>query len=123
MKNKKTLEYYMSLPYSFELTPDPDDGGYVVSFPDLRGCLTVGETVQEAYENAMDAKLEWLSVALEYGIEIPEPSAIKEDKTNFKLQLPKSLQRVLTENSKKEGISLNQYCLYLLTKNSLNPAN
>lgn len=123
MKTKNPLDYYMSLPYSFELIPDPYEGGYVVRFPDLRGCLTVGETVQEAYENAMDAKLEWLNAALEEGIDIPEPSAIKEDKTNFKLQLPKSLQRVLAENSKKEGISLNQYCLYLLTKNSLNPAN
>ena len=33
------------------------------------------------------------------------------------LRIPKSLHRALAEHSKAEGISMNQYCLYLLTKN------
>ena len=35
----------------------------------------------------------------------------------FKLRIPKSLHKSLAEHSKAEGISMNQYCLYLLTKN------
>ncbi|MCF0229737.1 MAG: type II toxin-antitoxin system HicB family antitoxin [Parasporobacterium sp.] len=31
-----------------EIVPDAEDGGYVVSFPDLPGCLTVGDTIEEA---------------------------------------------------------------------------
>ncbi|MBQ2743396.1 MAG: toxin-antitoxin system HicB family antitoxin, partial [Oscillospiraceae bacterium] len=31
---------------------------------------------------------------------------------------PKSLHKSLSENSKREGISMNQYCLYLLSKNN-----
>ena len=32
-----------------------DEGGYTVTFPDLPGCITEGDTVEEAYEMAMDA--------------------------------------------------------------------
>ena len=30
----KTIEYYMKLPYKLEIFPDPDEGGYVASYPD-----------------------------------------------------------------------------------------
>ena len=53
-----------------ELTPDPDQGGYVVSFPDLPGCLSYGETIEEAVKNAADAKAAWLKAAIEDGISI-----------------------------------------------------
>ncbi|WP_261797457.1 type II toxin-antitoxin system HicB family antitoxin [Dielma fastidiosa] len=33
------------------------------------------------------------------------------------MRIPRSLHKSLAEHSKKEGISMNQYCLYLLTKN------
>ena len=91
MKNKKTLEYYMSLPYSFEFVPDPDEGGYAVRFPDLNGCLTVGETIQQAYDNAMDAKLAWLSSSLNAGVDIPEPSESDDIKTEQLVYLFKKL--------------------------------
>ena len=38
----KTLEYYLSLPYRLEIVPDTDEGGYVASYPELRGCFTCG---------------------------------------------------------------------------------
>ena len=61
----KTLDEYMSLPYRMELIEDKTEGGYTVIFPELPGCLTCGETLQEAYENAIDAKSEWIIAALE----------------------------------------------------------
>ena len=56
----KTIEYYMSLPYKLEIVPDLDEGGYVASYPELPGCITVGETVESVAENATDAKMLWL---------------------------------------------------------------
>lgn len=73
----KTIEEYMKLPYRIELIPDPDEGGFVVSFPDLPGCLSTGETIDEAYRNAEDAKFEWLLAAIEEGIPIPEPDSVE----------------------------------------------
>ena len=113
----KTLEYYMSLPYKLEIIPDSDEGGYVASYPELRGCITVGDSLTAAAANAEDAKREWILAALEEGIEIPEALPETEYSGQFKLRIPRSLHRSLALHSKEEGISMNQYCLYLLTKN------
>lgn len=112
----KTIDEYMALPYSMELTPDTEEGGYVVSFPDLKGCLTSGETVEEAVHNAEDAKREWFIAAIENGIDIPIPSVEDDYSGQFKLRIPKSLHRQLALNAKREGVSMNQYCMYLLSQ-------
>ena len=113
----KDLDYYMSLPYKMELIPDPGEGGFAVAFPDLPGCLTVGDNLADAVQAAMDAKKEWLSAALEAGITIPEPDDLENYSGQFKLRIPKSLHRSLARNAAAEGVSMNQYCVYLLSKN------
>ncbi len=114
----KTIEEYMKLPYRIELVPDIDEGGFVVSFPDLPGCLSSGETVEEACRNAEDAKREWLAAAIEEGVSIPEPDSIEDYSGQFKLRLPRSLHRQLALQSKREGVSMNQYCVFLLSQNN-----
>ena len=113
----KTLDDYLSLPYRMELVPDREEGGFVASFPDLPGCLTCGDTAETALKNAQDAKKAWLEAALEENVPISEPDSLDEYSGQFKLRLPKSLHRSLAENSKREGVSMNQYCVYLLSKN------
>ena len=54
------------------ITPDFEDGGFVAEVPSLPGCLTQGETVEEALANIRDAMAVWLSGAAEAGIEVPE---------------------------------------------------
>ena len=110
----KKIDEYMRLPYRMELIPDPDEGGYVVSFPDLPGCLSSGETSEEAIKNAEDAKQEWLLAAMEENIDIPEPDSLDAYSGQFKLRLPKSLHRSLALQAKREGVSMNQYCVYRL---------
>jgi len=111
-----TLEEYMSLPYRMELTPDIEEGGYAVSYPELAGCLSSGETVEEALKNGTDAKREWLLAAIESGIEIPLPDSDSDYSGQFKLRIPKSLHRALAANARREGVSMNQYCVYLLSQ-------
>ena len=113
----KTLNEYLALPYRMEIVEDREEGGYVVSYPDLPGCLTCGETIESAVENARDAKKAWLEAALEEGVSIPEPDSLEDYSGQFKLRLPRSLHRALAEHSQREGISMNQYCVYLLAKN------
>ena len=67
--------------------------------------------------NGKEAKRLWLEAAMEEGISIPEPDNLEKYSGQFKLRIPRSLHRSLAEHTKKEGISMNQYCLYLLTKN------
>ena len=67
--------------------------------------------------NAMDAKRAWLEAALEDSESIPEPQSLDGYSGQFKLRIPKSLHRSLAEQARKEGISMNQYCVYLLSRN------
>ncbi len=113
----RTLNEYLAMPYRMEVVEDQYEGGYVVSFPDLPGCFTCGETIESAVENAIDAKKAWLEAAVEEGIEIYEPNSLEDYSGQFKLRIPKSLHRSLVENSRREGISMNQYCVYLLSRN------
>lgn len=115
----KTLTDYMQMSYRMEFVEDSDEGGFAVSYPDLPGCITCGETLEDAMLNAVDAKKAWLEAALEEGIEIPEPDSLEKYSGQFKLRIPRSLHRSLAEHSKKEGISMNQYCVYLLSKNDV----
>lgn len=113
----QTLNDYMKLPYRMEIVEDQEEGGYVLSFPELPGCITCGETLESALKNADDAKKAWLQAAIEEEWDIPEPDSLRNYSGQFKLRMPRSLQRSLAEHSKREGISMNQYCLYLLTLN------
>ena len=113
----KTLEEYMKLPYRMEIEEDTYEGGYVVSFPDLPGCLTCAESFDEILPMATDAKRIWFEAAIEDGVEIQEPRNIDSYSGKIKIHLPKSLHQRLSEHAKSEGISMNQYCVYLLTNN------
>ena len=66
----KTLDDYMKLSYRMEIVEDKDEGGYVISYPDLPGCITCGETIETAVANAADAKKAWIEAALEEGLPI-----------------------------------------------------
>jgi len=114
----KTIDEYMKLPYKMEIVPDLEEGGYAVCWPELPGCVTCGDTLEDAVRNADEAKYIWLEAALEDGLVIPKPANLDDYSGQFKLRLPKSLHRDLSEQAKAEGISMNQYCLYLLAMNS-----
>lgn len=72
----KTMNDYMKMAYKMEIVEDQEEGGFVVTYPDLPGCITCGETIERAVENALDAKRAWIEAALEEGIEIHEPDSL-----------------------------------------------
>ena len=56
----KIANDYMELSYRMEIVEDKDEGGFVVFYPELPGCITCGETRESAVVNALDAKKAWL---------------------------------------------------------------
>lgn len=108
------LNEYMAKPYRLEIIVDTNEGGYVANYPDLPGCITCGETIEAAVANALDAKKAWLEAAIKSGVKISEPKSLADYSGQFKLRIPKSLHKSLAEHAAKEGISMNQYCVYLL---------
>ena len=69
----KSVDYYMKLSYKMEINSDTSEQGYVISFPELPGCITCGDTLASALANAEDCKREWLTAALEMKISSPIP--------------------------------------------------
>ena len=72
----KSLDYYLSLPYTLEIIPDIEEGGWVVKVKDLPGCMTQADSWDEIRPMIDEAKRLWLEVALEYGHVIPEPLTV-----------------------------------------------
>jgi antitoxin HicB len=64
------------LEYSVLVEPLPaeEGGGFLATVPDLPGCMSDGETPEEAVTNVQDAILAWLEAARDLGHEIPKPS-------------------------------------------------
>lgn len=60
-----------------------DDGGYSVVVPDLEGCCTQGDTLEEALEMARDAALGWLLTSVEDGEEIPKATNMEDVELEF----------------------------------------
>lgn len=68
----KDLDTYLKKQYKLVIASDPDEDGYVAFFPDLKGCLSCGETIKEAAVHACEAKEDWIRAASEDGYPIPD---------------------------------------------------
>ena len=61
--------------YEVHIRPlsEEDGGGFIAEAPELPGCMSDGETPQEALENAYDAIVCWMEAAREMGRQVPPP--------------------------------------------------
>jgi antitoxin HicB len=57
--------------YTVVLTPDLEDGGYIVTVPTLPGCFTEGDTIEEALENARDVIETFVAALRDLGEPVP----------------------------------------------------
>lgn len=83
----------------------------------VAGYITCGETIEIALENALGAKKAWDEVTLDEGVEIHKPDSLENYSGQFKLWISKNLRRSLAEHDQREGMSMDQNCLYLLSRN------
>lgn len=106
--------------YRFTVRPlsEEEGGGYFVEYPDLPGCMSDGETIEDAIANAEDAKHGWIAAMKAAGRPVPSPSVEPAEGYSGKWQLraPKSLHRRLAERAKHEGVSLNTLAVTLLAE-------
>ncbi len=69
----------MTRTMSYKVILEPaEEGGYTVYVPSLPGCMSEGDTYQEALDNIREAIQGWLEVAREFGDEIPASDVITE---------------------------------------------
>lgn len=116
-------------PYPFEayahiISPLSEDegGGFLITFPDLPGCMSDGETEAEAIENGQDAFHAWVSAYADSGKAIPlptfRPEFINPSKTSavYVNNLPKKVCAQLSECAKLEGVSMDALVLSLIAE-------
>lgn len=113
----RDLNYYLGLNYEVKLRQlsEEEGGGWFAEVPLLPGCMSDGETIEEAVRNLNDAKKGWIETCLALGREVPEPKA-DAFSGQLRVRMPKSLHRALTEKAKEENISLNQFIVYQLAR-------
>lgn len=102
---KKDLKYYLNLNYTIRLKNNVDES-YFAEIEELPGCMTEGDTEEEALKMLADAKKVWLIAAISRNIKIPEP-ATDEYSGKFNIRVPKFLHRKLVYIAKQENVSLN----------------
>ena len=92
-------------PFEVKQLAREDGGGFLVTFPDLPGCMADGETILEAITNAMDAEASWLATARAFGDPLPAVSQSYSGK--WVQRVPKSVHARLASLARREGVSIN----------------
>lgn len=113
---RRPLADYLGMEYPFNVIADPDTGGYVIAFPDLPGCLTQIDTLDELPTMVEEVRTLWIETEYELGEDIPLPSYPEEYSGRFNVRIPRSLHRILAESAERDGVSLNQYVVSLLAQ-------
>ena len=113
-----TVEQYLELPYTIEVTKDESDeyAGWFARVVELPGCMTQADTFEELSVMIKDAMTAWIESALEDGESIPLPRSIEDYSGRFVVRIPKSLHRELVEMAEREGVSLNTFVNVALGK-------
>lgn len=114
----KKVKDYMKLPYNYIVQPIKDESGeyFYARVLELDGCQSTGDTFQEAYDNLKEAMEGWIEAKLEAGFDVPLPVGYDDFSGKFIVRIPKSLHYRLAVEAEQEGVSLNQYALYKLSK-------
>lgn len=63
----------LQYPFNISVLLPEEGGGYLIEFLDLPGCISDGETIDEAITNGRDAIFCWIETAKQYGDDIPLP--------------------------------------------------
>jgi antitoxin HicB len=92
--------------YRFTVRPlsKQEGGGYLVEYPDIPGCMSDGETIEEAIANGREALRDCIDVFRESGRKIPKPEVAA---AQWRQRLPRTLYTKLTRQAEREGVSIN----------------
>jgi antitoxin HicB len=93
-----------SYPFTVRPLSAEEDGGFAIEYPDLPGCISDGDTPEEAIKNGSDAVKSYLLSCAKHGDPIPKPS---EASGQWRQRVPRSLHARLVARAREEGVSLN----------------
>jgi len=112
MSNIKISEYPFTIRH---LTPE-EGGGYLFEVPTLPGCMSDGDTLDEAIANGQDAIHAWIAAAKEMNRPIPNPYKLESQSGKWVQRVPKSIHLRLVTRAREEGVSLNTLVIMMLAE-------
>lgn len=74
MPLEKARVAHRDYPIVIEPLSEEDGGGFLATVPDLPGCMSDGESREEAARNVADAIASWIDEAVRLGRPVPKPS-------------------------------------------------
>lgn len=103
-------------PFTIRQLSDEEGGGFLIEFPDLPGCISDGETIEEAISNGKDAVAVWIEAAKKMKRPIPKPGELESQSGKWVQRVPKSIHLRLVNKAKEEGVSLNTLVITMLAE-------
>ena len=67
------VAYILNRPYKMWFIFDQETLGYTAGIEEFPGCLTEGDTLEDAHQMLLDAAESWILASIEMGHEIPIP--------------------------------------------------
>jgi antitoxin HicB len=111
--SQRSVDDYMKLSYSIQLTPN-EDLGWFADVRELPGCMSDGDSPDNAVKNLNEVMSEWIAAALEDMGTIPLPVSMQKHSGRFLVRTSPTLHQQLAEMADEEGISTNQLCTAIL---------
>src|ERR1700676_523388 len=102
MKIEKSL--INSYPFTIRPLTEDEGTGFMIEHADLPGCVSDGDTPEEAIRQGHDAVKAYLLSCAKYGDPIPKPGAAS---GQWRQRVPRSLHARLVARARQEGVSLN----------------
>jgi antitoxin HicB len=72
----RVLYYIVDYLFFIRHLTTEEGGGYLIEYPDLPGCISDGETIEEAICNGQDAVICWIKAAKAIGRDIPKSNEL-----------------------------------------------
>ena len=114
MNGRTQVQVPSGLDYAIEITHDED--GFYARIPDLPGCESYGDTLEEAYASIEEAKEAWIQAALESGTSVPPPRGAEDYSGKFVVRVGSGVHRDLVRLAAIDGVSLNAYVSTVLAR-------
>jgi antitoxin HicB len=113
---KKQKSQLLDYPFVIRHLTKEEGGGYLIEFPDLPGCMSDGETIDDAIANGHDALSAWMIAAREMHRLVPKPGEFEKQSGKWVQRVPKSIHLRLVEKAHAEGVSLNTLVISMLAE-------
>jgi antitoxin HicB len=111
MKIDKTL--IQAYPFTIRPLTGDDGGGFAIEYPDLPGCISDGNTPEDALKHGAHAVKAYLRSCVKHGDPIPQPSTAS---GQWRQRVPRSLHARLVVRARQEGVSLNTLVTALIAE-------